>query len=101
MVVSPKKLDERVRQKVSQEADNLEKKIDEMLEKKIMSRGSTNASIFINSSFGQATPYTVKLVMERYKAAGWDVKWHSDQRDGDYYEFNVSFNYQEGGAYDR
>ena len=102
MVVTPKQLEQRVTQKVSQEADMLEKKIDEMLEKEIMSRGSTEIPIWIDANFSSVTPYTVKLVIEKYKASGWDVKFHSDQRDGDSYEFKVKqYSHPQGGAYDR
>ncbi|MBI2045061.1 hypothetical protein HYT23_03310 [Candidatus Pacearchaeota archaeon] len=101
MVVSPKQLEERVKQKVSQEAEMLERKIDEMLERQIMARGSTNSSIWIDSEFSGVTPYTVQVVIEKYKTFGWDVKYHSDQRDGASYEFKVKHDFHDGGIYDR
>ena len=101
MVVSPKQLEERVTQKVSQEAESLERKIDCMLEKEIMARGSIQAPIRIAASFSGVTPYTVQIVIEKYKVSGWDVKYHSDQRDGDSYEFKARQNDSQRGAYDR
>ena len=62
---------------------NLEEKIDKILVE-AQERGTSatvDASIFGNTA-------TRTAVMDSYRKAGWNVKYSSDQRDGDYLSFS-------------
>jgi hypothetical protein len=66
------------------EVDFFENSIDSMLSKKSLSYGSyVNISIPISMSRDHFI-----ILRERYIEAGWeDVKWNSDQREGDWLTF--------------
>jgi len=50
---------------------------------------STGRPVTIAGSTIKLDYHLRKKLIERYERAGWEVKHHSDQRDGDYYEFSA------------
>jgi len=86
MVVNAKKLEQRV---LTLESDNImrvEKVIDAALEKTF---DGQRATFDVPKEYTQLRDLTQKNILKKYRAAGWNVKYESSQRDGDYFEFVV------------
>lgn len=84
MVIGPKELEQKIRQEQKPLMEQLEQKIDEALQRSYSGRGSV--SIDANSVSG-LNQLSTEEVIGKYKLAGWDIKYHSDQRDGSFYQF--------------
>jgi hypothetical protein len=69
--------------------EKLEKMIDDHLLSRNSIEWSSGRKITIATSIFPGLRYQhLEPLRKRYIDAGWlDVKWHSDQRDGDYLEF--------------
>jgi len=81
MAISPNSLNEAF----LKEVDFYEKKFDVILSSQKLSLGGILAIDSIPSGY---TLEHHKIIVERYKKAGWkDVVWNSDQRDGDWLTF--------------
>ena len=65
---------------------DLEAKIDSALAKQIEHTGTAMDLTIASSYFGSTL--TKNILTERYEAAGWEVPYQSDQRDGDSYRFS-------------
>ncbi|MFA6089429.1 MAG: hypothetical protein WC755_06200 [Candidatus Woesearchaeota archaeon] len=90
MVIDAKKLEERV---LRNEADNfrtVEKSIDAALEKAF---DGQRAVFDVPIGYNQLHTLTRKEMLNKYRNAGWDVKYESSQRDGDFLEFAIKKNY--------
>jgi hypothetical protein len=85
MAISPKILEKKFQEEIS----SLEEKIDSRLREKNLDHSSGGGRITMDTSLIQGLRYThFDSLRSKYIGAGWlDVKWHSDQRDGDYLEF--------------
>jgi len=68
------------------ELDTFENKIDhELANKKVAPNSSVNTGVPSGMSFSH-----FQIIKERYLKAGWeDVKWNSDQREGDWLTFST------------
>jgi hypothetical protein len=88
MAITPEKWSE-LRNKINEaEVTAFETRIDkELLNAAI---GQTTISVTLN-----APNPVVREIMRRYTEVGWNVTFHSDQRDGDWLEFSPA--YRNGG----
>jgi hypothetical protein len=68
------------------EIDDFENKIDhELSDKKVAPNSSVNTGIPSGMDFSH-----FQIIKEKYIKAGWaDVKWNSDQREGDWLTFST------------
>jgi hypothetical protein len=68
------------------EVESLEIRIDQGLSDK---KVAPNSSVNVNAPSGMTFAH-FQIIKERYLKAGWtDVKWNSDQRDGDWLTFST------------
>ncbi len=80
MAISPKQLNE----EFMHEVDVFESLLDEVLAKKTITKGGR----IIMARPSGLTPDHFRILRNRYITAGWsDVKWESDQREGDWLSF--------------
>jgi hypothetical protein len=68
------------------ELDTFEARIDQVLAgKKVAPNSSVNVNVPSGMSFAH-----FQIIKERYIKAGWaDIKWNSDQREGDWLTFST------------
>ncbi len=86
MVVGPKELKRIIEQEDKPKIEQLEAKIDACLKEKFTGQGG----VYVGSGlFSDIRPLLVETVLEKYRAAGWDVKYDSDQREGSWYTFTA------------
>lgn len=72
------------------------KKLEEMIDKELiesMKSGSYQTTIAANKF---PNDISRKEIMNKYMQAGWNVKYESDQRDGDYISFQNNTSTSEG-----
>lgn len=89
MAISPKNLVTRIRENSADALAAAEKKTDKALEERFDWQYSVSISTSIT---GNLPPPVKEDFLNKYRAAGWDVTYHSDQRDGDFYTFKVAKN---------
>lgn len=68
-----------------EELQALEAKIDKSL---VQGLKDGEDSITFAANLLGSTAVVREALIQRYKNAGWNVQYHSDQRDGDYYSFS-------------
>lgn len=70
------------------EIRELEETIDKVLSEEF---GKDRSSVFVNTKYLDGRVRTE--IKRMYGEAGWNVRFHSDQRDGDYAEFSPKKGY--------
>ncbi len=84
MVVGPKELKEIIETEDLPKMELLEKRIDACLKDTFTGQGG----VYVGSQlFSDVRPLLINTVLDKYRAAGWDVKYEGGQRDGDCYIF--------------
>ncbi len=84
MVVGPKELKDIIEKEDQPKMEQLEARIDACLKDTFTGQGN----VYIGSQlFSDIRPLLVNTVLDKYRAVGWAVQYHSDQRDGDCYTF--------------
>jgi hypothetical protein len=83
MTITPEQARKLAEEIYAPEVKKLEEKIDEQLVKELT---DYSERIIIRPS-SHSNPLVRKLVERKYSEAGWNVKYQSDQRDGDWWEF--------------
>jgi len=84
MVVGPHELKDIIEKEDQPKMEQLEARIDACLKDTFTGQGG----VYVGSNlFSDVRPLLVNAVLDKYRAAGWDVQYHSDQRDGDCYTF--------------
>ena len=86
MVVKPQQLTEKYRQKNATELARLERYIDRALVDNFVPGNTEGVCVDFEHGLAQMT---VREIQEKYRAAGWTVKYESDQRDGDFLRFTA------------
>jgi nicotinamidase/pyrazinamidase len=86
MVIKPQELAEKYRQKNATQLARLEHFIDKKLVENFVPENIDGVCIAFERGLAQMT---IREIQERYQAAGWTVKYESDQREGDYLRFTA------------
>lgn len=86
MVLNANELETRVLQKESTKLHRTEKVLDEYLEQAF---DGHRAIVGIPKEYYDLHELTRKDLLKKYENAGWNVKYQSDQRDGDFFEFTI------------
>ncbi len=87
MVVGPKELKEIIERDDKPKMERLEERIDACLKEKFSGQGG----VYVGSElFTDVRPLLIDVVLNKYRAAGWTVKYDSDQREGSVYIFTVA-----------
>jgi hypothetical protein len=82
MVIGPKALIDRIKEKESTAVRSLEENIDRTLESKF------NGSPIAVGYDHELRSFVLEGVLDKYRATGWSVRIVYDQRDGNYIEFS-------------
>jgi hypothetical protein len=86
MVLTPTQANERALKSATSDFKKLEKIIDAALTEDF--RRDDSCGVCIDLGISSSDPvYT--LIREKYKEAGWNVTYQSDQRDGDFVRFTA------------
>ena len=84
MVVGSKELKEIIEKDDRPKMEQLEAKIDACLKDTFTGQGG----VYVGSQlFSDVRPLLIDVVLNKYRAAGWSVKYDCDQREGNWYTF--------------
>jgi len=84
MVVNPENLVQKIEHHEAQRIAAVEAYIDKTLETAF---DGTKAIVPGDHGFRGMRDFVLKGLLDRYRAAGWNIKYQSDQREGSWYEF--------------
>ena len=85
MVIGPNELEKKFKETQSTLVKAVETSIDKYLEQRYDGLSSVTIGV---DSFKGMNRLTREALISKYRVAGWEVKYTSDQRDGDFYQFN-------------
>ena len=89
MVIGPNELENKIKTIQSTLIKAAEESIDKYLE--LRYDGLSSVAIGVDSFKGM-NRLTRESLIGKYRSAGWNVKYTSDQRDGDFYQFSKKSN---------
>jgi sugar-specific transcriptional regulator TrmB len=96
MAIRPEKLLEKLGKDAESQVNRLEREIDDYLKANF-----EGEAVFVPIT-EYPNAYTAKKIKEKYRAAGWTkTQFHSDQRDGDYFELGFNLGKQAEDFYSR
>jgi len=94
MVLTPQQVRETILRNGLPKLKSLEKQIDEELLKRFESGQTDDVCIDMPGGISYNSPLCQALV-QKYEQAGWNVKYESDQREGDFLRFTTRRSVQE------
>ena len=98
MAISPQDLMKRVSDKNRNVLDDLEQKVNESLERSFNGRSAT---ITPSREFDALPQYMKEQFLDQYRQVGWEVKQHSDQREGEFLVFQYKQGDLAGGYFNK